>query len=107
MRHATRTKRFWPLRRSLRTAAEVLTTAQLAVLADEFPRLTAQSPAREAWRCVARLGGFLVSQRRVEPGGRTLWRGLQELMQRVHGCPTALRWLEKTALHHPKNKSVQ
>lgn len=60
-------------------ADKVVSDVQLQVLRKLRPRLRADANARDVWRCIAELGGFM-GTRKKDPGWRTLWRGFETLL---------------------------
>lgn len=66
-------------------ASDFLTRIQLIVLHSKFPHLSLNATAREALRAVAQMGGFLARKGDGEPGWRTLWRGMDQLLLMEHG----------------------
>lgn len=66
-------------------ACEFLSDVQIRLLRKQYPALQKFPTAREALRAVAKLGGFLARKGDGEPGWRTLWRGMQELLLMEHG----------------------
>lgn len=67
------------------SALDVLTETQLIVLRSKVRRLGPILTAREALRAVAQLGGFLGRKGDGEPGWRTLWRGMEQVLLMEHG----------------------
>ncbi|MEK7107505.1 MAG: IS4 family transposase, partial [Patescibacteria group bacterium] len=66
-------------------ASNFLSDIQIRLLKKQYPALGKSPKAREALRAVAKLGGFLARKGDGEPGWRTLWRGMQELLLMEHG----------------------
>jgi hypothetical protein len=71
-------------------AALLLSDVQLQLLAQLRPRMPAHPSAYEALRALATLGGFIGRASDGEPGWRTLWRGMQELLSAEVGYRLAL-----------------
>lgn len=67
---------------SERSANDVLSVSQIALLRQKFPRLLGRHPTtREALRAVARWGGFIGRKGDGDPGWITLWRGMRKLLE--------------------------
>ena len=77
--------RLWDPARFEGSALDILTEAQLITLRSKVPRLSSTPTAREALRAVAQLGGFLGRKGDGEPGWRTLWRGMEQILLMEHG----------------------
>lgn len=71
-------------------AAQLLNDVQLQLLSQLRPKLPAHPSAYEALRALATLGGFIGRAGDGEPGWRTLWRGMQELLTAELGYRLAL-----------------
>lgn len=71
--------------RSEAMASEHLSDIQILLLKSKFHDLTITPTAREALRSIARLGGFIGRKRDGDPGWRTLWRGMEELLHMEEG----------------------
>ena len=73
-----------------RPAADVLTPIQLKLLRHALPRLAEVCTAQQALRAVAVLGGFYDTSKKARPGWRTLYGGMQRLLEREAGYLRAL-----------------
>jgi hypothetical protein len=73
-----------------RPASDVLTPIQLKLLRHANPRLPERCTAQEALRAVAVLGGFFDTSKKARPGWRTLYGGMQRLLEREDGYLRAL-----------------
>jgi len=62
-----------------------LTDIQFKILHQRTPDLGSRPSVRAVLRAVARLGGFLARKGDGEPGWRTLWRGMYDLLLMEHG----------------------
>jgi hypothetical protein len=71
-------------------AAQLLSDVQLQLLHQLRPKMPAHPSAYEALRALATLGGFIGRAGDGEPGWRTLWRGMQELLTAEVGYRLAL-----------------
>ena len=72
-----------------RPASEIVPPLAVALLAARLKRVPAELSAREFWRGVAQLGGFLGRKRDGEPGWKTLWKGWMELDSWLQGIELA------------------
>jgi hypothetical protein len=79
-----------------RPASEVLTPIQLKLLRHAHPRLPERCTAQEALRAVAVLGGFFDTSKKARPGWRTLYGGMQRLLEREAGYLRALEDLRNS-----------
>jgi len=61
-------------------ARDHLSPIQLCLLRERYPRLSPDPTAREAWRSVAKLGGFLARKHDGDPGWQSLWSGMHKLL---------------------------
>ena len=59
--------------------------AQLKLLRNRYPKVGKTPTARDAFRAVAQMGGFLARKHDGEPGWKTLWLGMHELLVMEHG----------------------
>lgn len=59
--------------------------AHLKLLRNRYPKIGKNPTARDAFRAVAQMGGFLARKHDGEPGWRTLWLGMHELLTMEHG----------------------
>lgn len=57
-----------------------LNSIQRMLLAAKYPKLGNKPTIQQALRAIAQLGGFLARKSDGEPGWRTLWKGMQELL---------------------------
>jgi hypothetical protein len=73
-----------------RPASDVLSEIQLKLLRHSAPRLKDNCTAQEALRAVAALGGFYDTSKKAQPGWRTLFGGMQILIEREAGYLRAL-----------------
>ena len=73
-----------------RPARDVLSEIQLTLLRETAPHLNDNCTAKEALRAVAALGGFYDTSKKAQPGWRTLFGGMQLLLQREAGYRQAL-----------------
>lgn len=73
-----------------RPATDVLTPLQLKLLRHEVPKLPLDCSANRALRAIATLGGFFDTSAKAKPGWRTLFGGMQRLLEREAGYLQAL-----------------
>jgi hypothetical protein len=73
-----------------RPATEVLSPIQMKLLRHAHPRLPERCTAQDALRAVAVLGGFFDTSKKARPGWRTLYGGMQRLLEREAGYLRAL-----------------
>lgn len=66
-------------------ASTALSDVQLMALRSKIPKLPKTPTLRQALRAVAQMGGFLGRKGDGEPGWRTLWRGMYDLLLIEHG----------------------
>jgi hypothetical protein len=78
-------------------ASDVLTPIQLKLLRRANPKLPEQCTAQQALRAVAVLGGFFDTSKKARPGWRTLYGGMQRLLEREAGYLDALEELRNAA----------
>jgi Transposase DNA-binding/Transposase Tn5 dimerisation domain len=71
-------------------ATAALSGLELGVLRGLLPKLPPEPTARQAYRAVAQLGGFWNRKGDGEPGWRTLYRGMERLLQAVAGAEALL-----------------
>jgi Transposase DNA-binding len=76
-----------------RPASEVLSPIQLKLLRRASPKLPEHCTAQQALRAVAVLGGFFDTSKKARPGWRTLYGGMQRLLEREAGYLEALEEL--------------
>jgi hypothetical protein len=81
-----------------RPATEVLSTIQLKLLHQSAPRLSQDCSAKEALRAVAVLGGFYDTSKKAMPGWRTIFGGMQILLDREAGYLSALLDLQRAGV---------
>lgn len=79
-----------------RPASDVLTDVQMKLLRYAVPRLSPTCTAQEALRAVATLGGFYDTSKKARPGWRTLYGGMQRLLEQELGYLRALDELRAT-----------
>jgi hypothetical protein len=77
---------------------DVLTPVQLKLLRHEMPTLPPDCSAQQALRAVAVLGGFYDTSKKTHPGWRTLYGGMQRLLEREAGYLRALEELQAAPL---------
>jgi hypothetical protein len=68
-----------------RKATDYFNEVQLKLLHRRYPKIGNNPSARAAFRAVAQLGGFLARTGDGEPGWKTLWLGMRDLMVMEHG----------------------
>lgn len=73
-----------------RLASEILNAVQMKILSSKVRRFPSNPTARDALRAIAMMGGFLGRKGDGEPGWRTLWSGMCELMLMEKGYLLAL-----------------
>jgi len=66
-------------------ARSYLNEVQLKILRHRFPKIGKDPTARDAFRAGAQLGGFIGRKHDGEPGWKTLWLGMNDLMMMEHG----------------------
>jgi hypothetical protein len=71
-------------------ASEVLNPVQLDILRESNPKLQADCSVRQALHAIAKLGGFVGTNRNAQPGWRTIWRGFMDLLNKEQGYRLAL-----------------
>jgi hypothetical protein len=71
-------------------AADVLPAPVLAAVRARRPSLPADADARQVLRAIASLGGFLGRKGDGEPGWRTLWAGMNEVLAMARGYEVGL-----------------
>lgn len=76
-------------------AGRYLTESQLECLRSKRPEIGSRPTAREALRAVAKLGGFLARKSDGEPGWRTIWRGMEQLLFIEHGYLAAMKQFQR------------
>jgi len=81
-----------------RPATDVLTPIQLKLLRHEMPKLQPNCSAQQALRAIAVLGGFYDTSKKAQPGWRTLYGGMQRLLEREAGYIQALEELRAAAI---------
>lgn len=79
-------------------ATDILSPIQLKLLQAAKPTLSATSNAREALRAVAALGGFVDTSKKARPGWRTIFLGMQILLEREAGYLRALEDLRRAGV---------
>lgn len=67
------------------SASTALSHVQLMLLRSKVPKLPKKPTIRQALRAVAQMGGFLGRKGDGNPGWRTLWRGMYDLLLMEHG----------------------
>jgi len=68
-----------------RQATEYFNEVQLKLLHRRYPKIGKKPKVRDAFRAVAQLGGFLARKSDGEPGWKTLWLGMRELLAMERG----------------------
>ena len=58
---------------------------QMKLLRNRYPKIGKAPTARDAFRAVAQMGGFLARKHDGEPGWKTLWLGMYDLLVMEHG----------------------
>lgn len=66
-------------------ASEYFNEVQLKLLRHRYKKLGKKPLVRDAFRAVAQLGGFLARKSDGEPGWKTLWLGMYDLLAMEHG----------------------
>jgi hypothetical protein len=66
-------------------AGEYFNEIQLRLLRRQYPRMPKIPTARDAFRAVAQMGGFLARKGDGDPGWKTLWLGMHDLLVMEHG----------------------
>jgi hypothetical protein len=84
-----------------RPASDVLSPIQLKLLRQSASRLSPNCDAREALRAVAALGGFFDTSKKARPGWRTIFGGMQILLEREAGYLRALENLRQAGVDVP------
>jgi len=81
--------KLWARQEPEKPATDCASPLHVQVLAAYWKRPLAAMTAREFWRDVARLGGFLGRKSDGDPGWQTLWRGWQQLEAMTIGAALA------------------
>lgn len=72
-------------RETTQKATAYFNEVQLMLLRDRYPKIGRTPTVRDAFRAVAQMGGFLARKHDGEPGWKTLWLGMYELLVMEHG----------------------